>query len=63
VPTIRPESHDHPLHEFLGFEPDQHLVSLSLRDPSDIREMPANTKDSVSAVCIRGVRKVSFPHI
>ncbi|KAG8957710.1 hypothetical protein FRC03_009898, partial [Tulasnella sp. 419] len=47
-----------PLHRFLGFHPSRHIVSMSLRDPSDGRELPANTKDTISAMTIRGVKKV-----
>ena len=31
---------------------------MSLRDPADDRDMPPNGNDFVSALCLRGVRKV-----
>lgn len=61
VPTIQPGSD--PLHTFTGFPSKQHILSLSLRDPFDGREMPANNKQFVSAYCIRGVRKASSTSI
>ncbi|KAI1790759.1 tRNA-guanine(15) transglycosylase-like protein [Ganoderma leucocontextum] len=51
----------HPLHTFLGFNPDNHVAILTLRDPSDGRKMPPNGNDFVSAQCTRGVRKVNLP--
>ena len=54
------EDGPHPIHSFLGFDRDKHIVSMKLRDTSDMRELPANGKDFVSARCIRGVRKVSY---
>ncbi|KAL0581655.1 hypothetical protein V5O48_000356 [Marasmius crinis-equi] len=48
-----------PMHEVLGFQKDRHIVSMSLRDLSDGREMPPNTAKYVSAWCIRGVKKVT----
>ncbi|THH15996.1 hypothetical protein EW146_g4570 [Bondarzewia mesenterica] len=56
VPTL--QQSPHPLHKFLGFLPHRHILSMSLRDPFDAREMPPNGHDSVSAYCIRGMRKV-----
>jgi hypothetical protein len=47
-----------PLHTLLGFTPQQSILSLSLRDPADGREMPPNMNDTVTAHCLRGVRKV-----
>ncbi|KDQ54042.1 hypothetical protein JAAARDRAFT_196811 [Jaapia argillacea MUCL 33604] len=47
-----------PLHTFLGYSPSKNVISLSLRDPFDGREMPPNSNKHVSANCIRGVRKV-----
>lgn len=47
-----------PLERFLNIEPNRHIVSMSLRDPLDIREMPSNGNKFISAHCIRGVRKV-----
>ena len=46
------------MHKFLGYKPHEHLLCLTLRDPSDVREMPANGKDHVAAKTVRGVRKV-----
>lgn len=59
VPTLQPGRQ--PLHKFLGYVPSQHIVVMSLRDPFDGRDMPSNSKDHVSAYCVRGVRKVT-PH-
>ncbi|KAI0670651.1 tRNA-guanine(15) transglycosylase-like protein [Trametes maxima] len=49
----------HPLHTFLGYSPQNHVITLTLRDPSDGRKMPPNGNDFVSAHCTRGVRKVT----
>ncbi|KAI0320388.1 tRNA-guanine(15) transglycosylase-like protein [Amylostereum chailletii] len=57
VPTQYPGLH--PLHKFLGFLPRKHVVSMTLRDPFDGREMPPNGTNFVSANCVRGVRKVT----
>ncbi|KAI0342561.1 tRNA-guanine transglycosylase [Trametopsis cervina] len=57
VPTQQKSAH--PLHKFLGYQPDKHIISLSLRDPSDGQEMPPNTKDFVTCKCVRGVRKMT----
>jgi hypothetical protein len=57
VPTLQPGTN--PLHTFLGYAPEQSILSMSLRDPADDREMPPNGQDHVSAYCIRGVKKVS----
>ncbi|KAI0040598.1 hypothetical protein FA95DRAFT_852071 [Auriscalpium vulgare] len=57
TPTLQPGAH--PLHKYLGFRRDQHIVSTSLRDPSDDREMPANGNGFANAYCLRGVRKVT----
>lgn len=56
VPTYQAGSQ--PLHDFFGFDGSRHIVSLSLRDPLDAREMPPNGNSYVSASCMRGVRKV-----
>lgn len=58
VPTYQGGSQ--PLHNFLGFNSSKHIVSLSLRDPLDAREMPPNGNSHVSASCMRGVRKVTL---
>lgn len=58
VPTL--QQGPHPLHKYLGFQPSQHIISTSLRDPFDGREMPANGHEFVNAYCLRGVRKVSL---
>ncbi|KAG2060076.1 hypothetical protein BDR06DRAFT_927447 [Suillus hirtellus] len=57
VPTYQAGSQ--PLHDFFGFDSSRHIVSLSLRDPLDAREMPPNGNSYVSASCMRGVRKVT----
>ncbi|ETW77151.1 hypothetical protein HETIRDRAFT_65670 [Heterobasidion irregulare TC 32-1] len=56
VPILQPGPH--PLHKFLGFLPRKHIVTMSLRDPFDAREMPSNGNNFVTAYCIRGVRQV-----
>lgn len=56
VPTLQPGPN--PLHRFLGFVPAQHILSMSARDPSDGREMPANGTNHVSVQTLHGVRKV-----
>ncbi|KAG6856085.1 hypothetical protein H0H87_007525 [Tephrocybe sp. NHM501043] len=57
VPTL--QSGPNPLHRYLGFDPDHHILSLSLRDADDLREMPPNGNQHVAAYCLRGVRKVA----
>ncbi|KAI0327162.1 hypothetical protein GY45DRAFT_1327987 [Cubamyces sp. BRFM 1775] len=49
----------HPLHTFLGYSADSHILTMTLRDPSDGRKMPPNGNDFVAAHCTRGVRKVT----
>ncbi|KAI6132332.1 hypothetical protein EV401DRAFT_1849807 [Pisolithus croceorrhizus] len=49
-----------PLRTFLGFDKRKHIVSLCLRDPMDTREMPPNGNTYVSALCVRGVGKVTL---
>ncbi|KAH8112424.1 tRNA-guanine(15) transglycosylase-like protein [Phellopilus nigrolimitatus] len=56
IPTLLDEKH--PLHALLGFQNDRHLLSMSLRDPSDGRELPPNGNAFINASCIRGVRKI-----
>lgn len=56
VPTLQP-GHN-PLHRFLGFNPNNHLLSMSARDPNDGREMPPNGHSHMSVNTLRGVRKV-----
>jgi hypothetical protein len=68
VPTLQAQqpgqaANPHPLHTFLGFVPDKHIVSMSLRDPHDAREMPPNGNAHVCAYSLRGVRKVRLIHI
>ncbi|KAG0702218.1 hypothetical protein DFH29DRAFT_922871 [Suillus ampliporus] len=58
VPTY--QAGPQPLHNFLGFDSSKHIVSLSLRDPLDAREMPPNGSTHASALCMRGVRKVTL---
>ncbi|KAJ3567193.1 hypothetical protein NP233_g6528 [Leucocoprinus birnbaumii] len=57
VPTLVPGKN--PLHSFLGYSLGQHVVSMSVRDPADGREMPVNGNAHISAYSLRGVRKVS----
>ncbi|KAI9438258.1 hypothetical protein H4582DRAFT_250620 [Lactarius indigo] len=59
VPTFHPGPY--PLHASLGFRPNRHILTLSLRDPADDRDMPPNGNSFVSALCLRGVRKVRIP--
>ncbi|QRV98557.1 queuine tRNA-ribosyltransferase [Ceratobasidium sp. AG-Ba] len=56
LPALCPDTH--PLHQLMGLSPTSHIVSISLRDPSSVNEMPANTNDFIQAQCIRGCRKV-----
>ena len=56
VPTLQP-GHN-PLHRFLGFNPNNHLLSISARDPNDAREMPPNGNSHMSVNTLQGVRKV-----
>ncbi|KAI6006321.1 hypothetical protein F5J12DRAFT_833689 [Pisolithus orientalis] len=58
VPTL--QTRPDPLHNFLGFDKRKHIVSLCLRDPMDTREMPPNGNAYMSALCVRGVRKVTL---
>ncbi|KAK2464954.1 hypothetical protein APHAL10511_003030 [Amanita phalloides] len=58
VPTLH-QSEPQPLHAFLGFKPRQHVLSMTVRDSSDGRDMPPNGNDHVSVYCLRGVRKIS----
>ncbi|VDB87075.1 unnamed protein product [Peniophora sp. CBMAI 1063] len=55
VPTLQNGSKA--LHKFLSFKNDKHVVSMTLRDPFDTRDMPSNEAGFVNAFCIRGVRK------
>ncbi|SJL10067.1 uncharacterized protein ARMOST_13449 [Armillaria ostoyae] len=57
VPTL--QTGQDPLHRFLGYPADKCVVSMSLRDPHDGREMPPNGYALVSANSIRGVQRVS----
>lgn len=56
APTL--QTGENLLHTFLGFSESKHVLSVSLRDPIDERELPANGNKYINAVCIRGVRKV-----
>ncbi|EIW77271.1 hypothetical protein CONPUDRAFT_168246 [Coniophora puteana RWD-64-598 SS2] len=58
VPTL--QGGDTPLHSFLGFDKAKHVVSMSIRDPHDVREMPPNGPKHLTAKCVRGVRKVTL---
>ncbi|KAH9974314.1 tRNA-guanine(15) transglycosylase-like protein [Lactifluus volemus] len=57
LPTLHPGPY--PLHSCLGFRPKHHILSMTLRDPADDRDMPPNGNDFVSALCLHGVRKVT----
>ncbi|PVG01552.1 hypothetical protein CPB86DRAFT_727241 [Serendipita vermifera] len=57
IPALHPATL--PLHTFLTYPPSRHILSLSLRDPSDNQNMPANTNVWVQAKTVRGVRKVT----
>lgn len=56
VPTL--QTGHNPLHKFLGFNTNTHLLSMSARDFYDSREMPPNGNDHTSVNTLRGVRKV-----
>lgn len=56
VPTL--QGGENSLHRFLGLRKERHILSMSLRDPFDGRELPPNGNKFVNAHCIRGVRKV-----
>ncbi|TCD62658.1 hypothetical protein EIP91_006580 [Steccherinum ochraceum] len=58
-PVITLQTGPEPLHTFLGYDRRKHILSMTVRDPLDVRDMPANGKDHISAQCIRGVRKVT----
>ncbi|CAE6464749.1 unnamed protein product [Rhizoctonia solani] len=51
----------HPLHRLMSLKTDKHITSMSLRDPSSVNEMPANTAEFIQTQCIRGCRKVRPP--
>ena len=53
----------HALQKLVGLNNERHVISMSLRDHCDGREMPPNGKKFVNAWCIRGVRKVKFQRI
>ncbi|PFH48522.1 hypothetical protein AMATHDRAFT_76678 [Amanita thiersii Skay4041] len=57
VPTL--QNGEHPLHSFLGFRPDNHILSMMARNPADGRDMPPNGNNHVSTYCLRGVRKLT----
>ncbi|KAJ6495571.1 tRNA-guanine(15) transglycosylase-like protein [Mycena vitilis] len=57
TPTLQPGSN--PLHTFLGFNPSQHLLMMTLRDPADSGGTPPNGNDYVTASTGRGVRKIA----
>ncbi|QRV84500.1 hypothetical protein RhiJN_12516 [Ceratobasidium sp. AG-Ba] len=48
LPALCPDTH--PLHQLMGLSPTSHIVSISLRDPSSVNEMPANTNDFIQAM-------------
>lgn len=52
------------MHAFHGFDPQQRLLSLGLRDPNDAQVLRANGNNYVIAQCARGSKQVntsSFP--
>ena len=49
-----------PLEKLLGLDHTESIVSMSLRDPLDNREMPPNGNKFINASCIRGVRQVCY---
>lgn len=51
---------EHPLHELLGFTPEKHLLSVSVRDPAESRELPPNGNAYVTVQCVRGVRQCTL---
>ncbi|KAJ7874675.1 tRNA-guanine(15) transglycosylase-like protein [Mycena olivaceomarginata] len=57
IPTLQPGSN--PLHTFLGFNNSQNLVAMTLRDPADPSETPANGNDYISASTGRGIKKIT----
>ncbi|KAJ3721044.1 tRNA-guanine(15) transglycosylase-like protein [Lentinula raphanica] len=60
VPTLQPQQGQSPkINSFLRFSEDGYVLSVSLRDLGDGREMPANTNAFVTANCIQGVRRVT----
>ncbi|KAJ1300918.1 hypothetical protein OPQ81_003343 [Rhizoctonia solani] len=59
LPTVCPDAH--PLHRLMSLKSEKHIVSMSLRDPSSVNEMPANTAEFIQTQCIRGCRKVRPP--
>ena len=52
-----------PLERLLGLDHTESIVSMSLRDPLDNREMPPNGNKFINASCIRGVRQVCYSFI
>ncbi|EJD01988.1 uncharacterized protein FOMMEDRAFT_141186 [Fomitiporia mediterranea MF3/22] len=56
LPTI--VKGEKPLQTLIGLQDDRHVLSMSLRDPHDAREMPPNGNKFANANCIRGVRKM-----
>ncbi|KAK7057385.1 TGT domain-containing protein [Favolaschia claudopus] len=58
IPTLQPNSNN-PLHTLLGFTPGHNALVLTLRDPSNSNETPANGNDYVSASTGRGMKKVT----
>ncbi|KAK0500025.1 tRNA-guanine(15) transglycosylase-like protein [Armillaria luteobubalina] len=56
IPTL--QTGQNPLHRFLGYPADKSVVSMSLRDPHDGREVPPNGNAFVSANSIRGIKRI-----
>ena len=52
-----------PLERLLGLDHTESIISMSLRDPLDNREMPPNGNKFINASCIRGVRQVCYSFI
>lgn len=59
-PIVTLQTGSEALHTLLGYDRRRHILSMSVRDPLDGRDMPVNGRDHISAQCIRGVRKVDF---
>ncbi|TFK18675.1 hypothetical protein FA15DRAFT_760512 [Coprinopsis marcescibilis] len=57
VPTL--QVGEQPLHAFLGFQGQNHILSMIARDPNEAKEMPVNQNHVVSVSTLRGVRKLS----
>ncbi|KZO99259.1 tRNA-guanine transglycosylase [Calocera viscosa TUFC12733] len=56
TPTLQPGPN--PLHTFIGAPASRHIISLSFRDPADVRERPPNGENYLTGLTVRGVRKI-----